>query len=73
MPIEDKYAEDDGVKIHYLVSGPANAPLVVMIHGYPDYSETWAQLKVDFTDSMMEICYLENGAEKCLNFKSTSI
>jgi len=36
-------------------------------------SETWAQLKVDFTDSMMEICYLENGAEKCLNFKSTSI
>ena len=61
MPIEDKYAEDDGVKIHYLVSGPANAPLVVMIHGYPDYSETWAQLTPKLNDAYRTVAVDTRG------------
>ena len=32
-------------------SGPAKAPLVVMIHGYPDYSESWAQLTPALNDA----------------------
>ncbi len=51
MKLEDQYANDDGVKIHYVVSGPADAPLVVMIHGFPDYSETWAQLTPVLNDA----------------------
>jgi epoxide hydrolase 4 len=51
VPLEDKYANDDGVKIHYVASGPANAPLVVMIHGYPDYSESWAQMTPALNDA----------------------
>jgi pimeloyl-ACP methyl ester carboxylesterase len=38
----DRYAENGGVKIHYVVSG--KGPLVVMIHGFPDYWATWKPL-----------------------------
>jgi sucrose phosphorylase len=31
-------------------------------------AETWARLKVDFSASTMEICYLEDGVEKRLDF-----
>lgn len=33
------YADSDGVKIHYASLG--KGPLVVMIHGFPDYWYTW--------------------------------
>jgi hypothetical protein len=36
-----------------------------------DNTETWAELKVDFLESNMEICYLEDGVEKRLDFKTT--
>jgi len=39
---EDHYANDDGVKIHYVAAG--RGPLVVMIHGFPDYWATWTPL-----------------------------
>src|SRR5215831_7148215 len=39
---QDKYAENNGVKIHYVVEG--KGPLVVMIHGFPDYWATWKPL-----------------------------
>ena len=38
----DKYATNNGVKIHYVVEG--KGPLVVMIHGFPDYWATWKPL-----------------------------
>jgi sucrose phosphorylase len=34
-------------------------------------AETWAQLKIDFLESNMEICYLENGVEKRLDLNTT--
>jgi pimeloyl-ACP methyl ester carboxylesterase len=49
--VEHRYADSDGVKIHYAALGPASrqangqvndtAPLVVMIHGFPDFWYTW--------------------------------
>jgi pimeloyl-ACP methyl ester carboxylesterase len=33
------YAENDGVKIHYASLG--SGPLVVMIHGFPDFWYSW--------------------------------
>ncbi len=38
----DKYAQNGAVKIHYVVEG--KGPLVVMIHGFPDYWATWKPL-----------------------------
>jgi pimeloyl-ACP methyl ester carboxylesterase len=36
---EEGYADSDGVKIHYVTQG--EGPLVVLIHGFPDYWYTW--------------------------------
>lgn len=36
---EEGFADSDGVKIHYVTAG--SGPLVVMIHGFPDYWYTW--------------------------------
>ncbi len=32
---------DDGVRIHYVVAGPADAPPVLLIHGYPTDWRLW--------------------------------
>ena len=36
---KDGYANSNGVKIHYVTTG--QGPLVVMIHGFPDFWYTW--------------------------------
>jgi pimeloyl-ACP methyl ester carboxylesterase len=36
---EEGFADSNGVKIHYVTMG--KGPLVVMIHGFPDFSYTW--------------------------------
>ncbi len=36
---EDGFADSDGVKIHYVAAG--QGPLVVLIHGFPDFWYTW--------------------------------
>ncbi len=37
--IEHRYAENEGVRLHYAVLG--EGPLVVMLHGFPDFWYTW--------------------------------
>jgi epoxide hydrolase 4 len=41
----DKYATNNGVKIHYVLEG--KGPLVVLIHGFPDYWATWKPLMAE--------------------------
>jgi len=36
---KDGYADSGGVKIHFVTAG--SGPLVVMIHGFPDFWYTW--------------------------------
>jgi pimeloyl-ACP methyl ester carboxylesterase len=36
---EEGFADSDGVKLHYVTAG--KGPLVVMLHGFPDFSYTW--------------------------------
>ncbi len=43
--VEHGYADNDGVRIHYAAIG--EGPLIVMIHGFPDFWYTWReQMKV---------------------------
>jgi pimeloyl-ACP methyl ester carboxylesterase len=50
VPLEDKYATSaDGTKIHYVASG--EGPLVVLIHGFPDFSGSWAKLTPKLNDA----------------------
>ena len=48
--VEHGYADSDGVKIHYATIG--EGPLVIMIHGFPDFWYSWRHqmegLKDDF-------------------------
>ncbi len=37
--VEHAYADNDGVRIHYVSIG--EGPLVIMIHGFPDFWYTW--------------------------------
>lgn len=46
---ESKFADNNGVKIHYTVSG--SGPLVVAIHGFPDFSATWDRLVPALSDA----------------------
>ncbi len=60
VPIADKYATSpDGTKIHYLASGTGS--LVVMIHGFPDYSESWAQLTPALNDAYRTVAIDTRG------------
>lgn len=49
VPLEDKYAQNGDVKIHYVASG--KGPLVVMIHGFPDFSGSWSYLTPALNDA----------------------
>jgi len=42
---QDRYAQNGAVKIHYVVDG--QGPLVVLIHGFPDYWATWKPLMAE--------------------------
>lgn len=39
IKVEHHYADHDGVKIHYAAVG--SGPLIVMVHGFPDFWYTW--------------------------------
>ncbi|MBO0723901.1 MAG: alpha/beta hydrolase, partial [Blastocatellia bacterium] len=39
--VEHGYADNNGVKIHYAALGDKKNPLIVMIHGFPDFWYTW--------------------------------
>jgi pimeloyl-ACP methyl ester carboxylesterase len=41
--VEHGYADSGGVKIHYAALGDKKNPLVVMIHGFPDFWYTWRE------------------------------
>ncbi len=49
VPLESKFAQNGDVKIHYVASG--QGPLVVMIHGYPDFSGSWTYLTPKLNDA----------------------
>jgi pimeloyl-ACP methyl ester carboxylesterase len=39
LGVEEGFADSNGVKIHYVTAG--KGPLVVLIHGFPDYWYSW--------------------------------
>jgi epoxide hydrolase 4 len=50
VALEDKYATSaDGTKIHYVASG--EGPLVLLIHGFPDFSGSWTKLTPKLNDA----------------------
>ena len=60
--IEHGYAENDGVKIHYATIG--EGPLVVMIHGFPDYWYSWRDQMETLADDFQVVAIDQRGYNK---------
>jgi pimeloyl-ACP methyl ester carboxylesterase len=51
--VRHDHADSNGVKIHYVTLG--KGPLVVMIHGFPDYWYTWRHQMAALADSFQVV------------------
>ena len=56
--LEDRYAQNGAVKIHYVVEG--KGPLVVLVHGFPDYWATWKPLMATLSAAGYRTAALDN-------------
>lgn len=57
--VEDGYADSNGVKIHYVTLG--EGPLVVMIHGFPDFWYTWRHQMEALADQYQVVAMDQRG------------
>ena len=48
LSVEDRYADSAGTRIHYAAAG--DGPLVVMIHGFPDFWYSWRHQMAALSD-----------------------
>jgi pimeloyl-ACP methyl ester carboxylesterase len=44
MELKHDYAEVNGVRLHYASAGAANAPLMLFVHGFPQFWHAWHEL-----------------------------
>jgi pimeloyl-ACP methyl ester carboxylesterase len=51
--VEHKFADNEGVKIHYAALG--QGPLAVMMHGFPDHWLTWRH-QIDALSKQFRVC-----------------
>src|SRR5579885_3699992 len=57
--VQEGYADSNGVKIHYASLG--QGPLVVMIHGFPDYWYTWRDQMEALSDKFQCVAIDQRG------------
>lgn len=57
--VKHGYAENNGVKIHYASLG--SGPLVVMIHGFPDFWYTWRHQMEALSDKFQVVAIDQRG------------
>jgi alpha/beta hydrolase fold len=60
--VEHKYAENDGVKIHYACMG--DGPLMVFIHGFPDFWYSWRHQMHGLKDNYRVVALDTRGYNK---------
>jgi pimeloyl-ACP methyl ester carboxylesterase len=57
--VKDGYADSNGVKIHYVSLG--SGPLIVMIHGFPDFWYTWRDQMAALSDKFQCVAIDQRG------------
>ncbi len=57
--VKDGYADSNGVKIHYASVG--SGPLIVMIHGFPDFWYTWRDQMAALSDQYQCVAIDQRG------------
>jgi pimeloyl-ACP methyl ester carboxylesterase len=58
----DGFAQSGDVRIHYVTKG--DGPLVVMIHGFPDYWYTWRNQMPAFSEQFQTVAIDQRGYNK---------
>ena len=56
------YADSDGVKIHYVTAG--EGPLVILIHGFPDYWYSWRAQMPELAKHFQVVAIDQRGFNK---------
>ena len=41
MAFQDRLIKTNGITLHALTAGPEDGPLVLMLHGFPEFSYGW--------------------------------
>jgi pimeloyl-ACP methyl ester carboxylesterase len=59
---EEGFADSDGVKIHYVTAG--KGPLVVLIHGFPDYWYSWRAQMPELAKHFQVVAIDQRGYNK---------
>ena len=57
--VEHRYADNDGVRIHYVTVG--EGPLLVMIHGFPDFWYLWRDYLTALSDDYQVVAMDQRG------------
>src|SRR5437870_11259254 len=57
--VEHGYADSNGVKIHYASLG--QGPLMVMIHGFPDFWYTWRDQMAELSSQYQTVAIDQRG------------
>jgi len=57
--VKEGYADSNGVKIHYATLG--SGPLIVMIHGFPDFWYTWREQMAGLSDRYQCVAIDQRG------------
>ncbi|MFL7893553.1 MAG: alpha/beta fold hydrolase, partial [Anaerolineales bacterium] len=39
--MSNQYIETNGIRLHVLQDGPKDGPLVILLHGFPEFSYGW--------------------------------
>lgn len=60
--VKEGFADSSGVKIHYATLG--SGPLVIMIHGFPDYWYTWRHQMEGLADKFQVVAIDQRGYNK---------
>lgn len=56
---EHLYAENDRTRLHYAAVGERGGPLVVMVHGFPDFWYTWRRQMLALMDAGYRACAMD--------------
>ena len=57
--VSQHYAKNNGVNIHYVKAG--QGPLVIMIHGFPDYWYSWREQMKALKDRFTVVAIDQRG------------
>jgi epoxide hydrolase 4 len=50
MDLRERYIETNGVKLHVMEAGPADGPMILFLHGFPEFWYAWRKQLPCFAD-----------------------